>query len=85
MDALTALGFAAALLTTGAFVPQLAKVWRTKSAEDLSYGMFGTFSAGIGLWLVYGVLRQDAPIVLANAVTLALSLAILLLKIRYRG
>lgn len=83
MDALTALGLTAATLTTCSFVPQLTKVWRSKSAADLSYGMFGAFSAGILLWLVYGLLRHDLPVIVANGVTLILSVTILVLKIRY--
>ena len=83
MDALTALGLTAATLTTCSFVPQLTKIWRTKSTHDLSYGMFGAFSVGILLWLIYGVLRDDLPIIVANAITLVLSVAILVLKIRY--
>ena len=83
MDAVTALGLTAATLTTCSFVPQLTKVWRTKSAEDLSYGMFGAFSAGILLWLVYGLVRDDLPIIVANGITLVLSVAILVLKVRY--
>ena len=83
MDAVTALGLTAATLTTCSFVPQLTKVWRTKSAEDLSYGMFGAFSAGILLWLVYGLVRDDLPIIVANGITLVLSVAILVLKVHY--
>jgi MtN3 and saliva related transmembrane protein len=84
MDATTALGLTAATLTTSSFVPQLAKVLRTKSAEDLSYGMFGAFSLGILLWLAYGLARRDVPVIVANGVTLVLSVAILLLKRRYK-
>jgi len=83
MDATTALGLTAATLTTSSFVPQLTKLWRSKSADDLSYGMFGAFSLGILLWLVYGLLRRDLPVIVANGVTLVLSVAILLLKLRY--
>ena len=83
MNATTALGMIAATLTTCSFVPQLTKVWRTKSAEDLSYGMFAVFSLGIVLWLVYGMLQRDIPLIAANAVTLVLSVAILVLKLRY--
>lgn len=83
MDALTALGLTAATLTTCSFVPQLTRVWRTKSATDLSYGMFGAFSLGILLWFAYGLLRGDLPVIVANGVTLVLSVAILLLKLRY--
>ena len=83
MDPTTALGLTAATLTTCSFVPQLTKVWRSKSADDLSYGMFSAFSAGISLWLLYGVLRSDLPVIIANGVTLVLSVAILVLKMRY--
>jgi len=83
MDATTALGLTAAALTTCSFVPQLTKVWRTKSAEDLSYGMFAVYSLGLFLWLVYGLLRRDAPLIASNGVTLMLSVAILTLKLRY--
>jgi MtN3 and saliva related transmembrane protein len=83
MEPLTALGLVAATLTTCSFVPQLTKVLRTRSAEDLSYGMFGAFSLGIVLWLAYGLLRDDLPVIVANAVTLVLSVTILLLKVRY--
>ncbi len=83
MDATTALGLTAATLTTCSFVPQLTKVWRTKSAADLSYGMFGAFSIGILLWLAYGLLRRDVPVIVANGITLVLSVAILVLKVRY--
>ena len=84
MDPLNALGFVAAALTTLSFIPQLTKVWQTKSADDLSTGMFSAFSLGIALWLLYGVLRRDAPLILAYALTLALSVGILALKLRYR-
>jgi len=83
MDAVTTLGLTAATLTTCSFVPQLTKVWRTKSAEDLSYGMFTVLSVGIGLWLIYGLIRQDVPLIAANTITLALNIAILVLKVRY--
>lgn len=83
MDPTTSLGMIAATLTTCSFVPQLTKVWRTKSAEDLSYGMFGAFSAGIALWLIYGLLRDDVPVIIANGITLVLSVTILSLKMRY--
>lgn len=83
MDGLTALGLVAATLTTCSFVPQVQRIVRTRSADDLSYGMFGAFSLGVLLWLVYGLLREDLPVIASNAVTLALSVTILVLKIRY--
>ena len=83
MDSVTALGLVAATLTTSSFIPQVAKVWRTKSADDLSYGMFGFYSVGIWLWLVYGLLLRDLPLIVANGITFVLSMTILLLKLRY--
>jgi MtN3 and saliva related transmembrane protein len=78
----TAIGLLAAVLTTVAFVPQAVKTWRTRSTGDISLGMFGILVAGIATWLVYGALIRDVPLVLANAVTLALAGAILVLKIK---
>jgi MtN3 and saliva related transmembrane protein len=83
MDTITALGLLAGTLTTIAFVPQLTKTWKTKSAEDISFGMFAIFCAGVLLWLLYGVLIDALPVILANSVTLVLAGAILVLKLRY--
>lgn len=83
MDPITALGLLAGTLTTIAFVPQLKKTWKTKSAEDISFGMFAIFCCGVLLWLVYGLLIGALPVILANIVTLVLSGAILVLKIKY--
>jgi MtN3 and saliva related transmembrane protein len=73
----------AGTLTTIAFVPQLTKTWKTKSAEDISFGMFAIFCTGVLLWLLYGVLIGALPVILANSVTLVLAGAILVLKLRY--
>jgi MtN3 and saliva related transmembrane protein len=80
----TWLGFAAGILTTVSFVPQVLHAWRSKRCDDLSWGMLLTFSAGVVLWLAYGVMLWAAPIIVANAVTLALLLTIMVLKARYR-
>jgi MtN3 and saliva related transmembrane protein len=77
------LGLAAGLLTTLAFVPQILKIWRTKSARDVSLHSFLVFMAGVALWLAYGAVRQELPIVLWNAVTLVLAGAIVAMKVRY--
>ncbi len=77
-------GLVAGLLTTVAFVPQVMKIYRTKSGKDISGRMFTIFSLGIVLWLLYGLLLESIPIILANAVTLFLSLSIIALKVRYR-
>ena len=83
MDMPTLLGSAAGLLTTIAFVPQVVKIWRTKSARDVSLHTFVTFTLGVGLWLAYGVVKQEPPIILWNAVTLVLAGAILAMKVRF--
>lgn len=78
------IGLVAGTLTTAAFVPQVAKAWRTRSTSDISLGMFVLFNAGLVLWLVYGVLIDAWPIVLTNVVTLVLALTILFFKLRYK-
>jgi len=70
-------------LTTIAFLPQVAHVWRTKRADDLHIGTLVSFTVGITLWLIYGIAVRQAPVILANAVTLGLQCAILFLKLRY--
>ena len=77
MTAITLLGLVAALFTTASFVPQVVKTWRSGSSADLSLGMYTIFAIGIVLWLVYGVLIRDLPVVLANGVTLLLVLTVL--------
>ena len=76
-------GFAAAFCTTVAFVPQLLRVLRRRSADDISLPMFVLFSLGVLLWLVYGLAVHSWPVIVSNAATLGLSLAILVLKLRY--
>lgn len=80
----TWIGIAAAVLTTAAFAPQALQAWRTRSTKDVSLAMFALMVSGIVLWLVYGLLIGDLPLILANAVTLVLAGAILVAKIRFR-
>ena len=75
-------GYAAGLLATAAFVPQVAKSFKARSTPDISLGMYLLFCAGVGLWLLYGLLISSWPVVASNAVTLALSGAVLILKFR---
>ena len=77
-------GFAAAICTTVAYAPQLIKAWNTRSTKDISLGMFLVLVVGIILWLIYGLLTGDAPVTAANAVTLGLAGAILILKLIYK-
>ncbi|MEB3211216.1 MAG: SemiSWEET transporter [Leptolyngbyaceae bacterium] len=85
MNLVTALGLMAGTLTTAAYLPQLIKTWRSKSAGDISWSMLITLCLGIVLWLVYGVYVHDVPVILANVLTLLLTSFILILKIRYRA
>ena len=84
MNATTMLGLVAAGCTTVAFIPQIVKNWRRRSAGDLSFGTFGLFTAGVLIWLVYGLIIQNVPIIVSNAVTLALNIANLVQMLRYR-
>ena len=81
---ITLLGMIAGAMTTIAFLPQLFKVWRSKSAKDISMTWLVIFSSGVFLWLIYGLLLGQLPIVLANAVTLSLTGVILWFKLKYR-
>ncbi|HET7731313.1 MAG TPA: SemiSWEET transporter [Usitatibacter sp.] len=83
MDLPFVVGLAAGFLTTIAFVPQVAKIWKTRSAKDVSLRTFLAFTLGVGLWLVYGILKQEVPIIAWNAVTLVLAGAILAMKIKF--
>ena len=76
-------GYLAACLTTASFVPQAWLTWRSRDVSGISLGMYSVFTAGVALWLVYGWMQQAWPVVLANAVTLALALMILGMKLRY--
>lgn len=84
MTGIDLLGFAAGTLTTCAFWPQLQKTWVSKSAGDVSMGLLTIFSAGVCLWFFYGVFLHSWPIILTNFITLLLTGAILVLKLRYR-
>lgn len=76
------IGYCAAFLTTFAFLPQAFHSWRTRDLSGISVGMYSLFTAGVGLWLIYGLIIEKWPLILANALTFALALSILLLKLR---
>lgn len=75
------LGYAAACLTTGAFLPQALLTLRTRDVSGISVGMYSAFTLGVGLWLAYGVALGAWPIIVANAITLGLASLILGSKI----
>ena len=78
------LGTAAATLTTGCFVPQVVRLWRTRNADGISLVTFAAFAVGVALWLAYGVILHAWPIILSNAITLVLAFAIIGLTLRFR-
>ena len=77
------IGYGAAFLTTIAFLPQAMRSWKTRDLSGISLGMYSLFTAGVGLWLVYGLIIEKWPMILANSLTFALALSILMLKLRH--
>jgi MtN3 and saliva related transmembrane protein len=77
------IGYAAGLLATIAFLPQVAKTVRDRSVKDISLGMYVLFCAGVSLWLLYGFLISSWPVIISNFVTLILSGTVLVLKIKH--
>jgi MtN3 and saliva related transmembrane protein len=79
---IVAIGVVVALCTTGAWLPQLWKTWRTGSARDFSWGYLALFSTGVALWAIYGVLRDDVAVIGANVVTIVLVVGVIAVKLR---
>lgn len=84
MDVIQVIGLVAGSLTTTAFLPQVVKTWRSRSAKDLSLGMFLLFCLGVLLWLIYGLMVSDIPVIAANFLTLMLAATLLFFKLRFR-
>ena len=78
------LGYAAGFLTTIAFIPQALKIWKTRSADDVSLPTFIAFTIGVALWLTYGLVVKEPPMILWNGVTLVFAAAILVMKLKFR-
>ena len=84
MQIIDVIGFFAAVLTTSSFVPQAMHTFRTRDVSGISLVMYSVFTAGVALWLVYGLLLGAWPVVIANVITLSLACSILVMKLRYR-
>lgn len=84
MNTIQILGLAAGMCTTISFLPQVIKTWKTRSAKDLSLGMFLLFCIGVVLWLVYGIMVMDIPVIAANFVTLLLASTLLIFKLKFK-
>jgi len=77
------LGYAAAALTTGSFIPQAIMTIRTRNTSGISLGMYVVFTAGVATWLAYGIAVDSGPMIAANTITLGLAGTVLALKLRY--
>jgi MtN3 and saliva related transmembrane protein len=77
------IGAVAAFLTTVAFVPQVVKIWRSRSAKDISLPMYVVFTIGVATWLVYGFMLGAIPIIIANCATLLLAISVVVMKLRW--
>jgi len=84
VDSTKLLGLIAGFLTTMAFIPQVVKTWRTRSAKDLSLVMFLLYCLGVFLWMIYGILIDELPVILWNIITLILAAVILFFKIKFK-
>ena len=83
-DALRWLGFFAGTLTVGSFLPQVLRTWRTRQTRDLSLAMFALLVTASSLWAFYGFVQRDWPVVITNMGMVALNLALVVAKVRYR-
>lgn len=77
------IGFAAAILTTIAFLPQVYKTWKTKDVSALSLPMLALFFTGIALWLVYGFYKESPSMIFANSITVVSSFLLVYFKLKY--
>jgi MtN3 and saliva related transmembrane protein len=77
------IGYTAASLTTASFVPQAWLTFKTRNVSGISLGMYSAFTLGIALWLVYGLLIEAWPVVIANVITLVLAASILIMRLRF--
>ena len=84
MNTVQILGLVAGSCTTIAFLPQVLKTWKSRSAKDLSLGMFSFFCFGVLLWLIYGIMMRDIPVIAANMMTLMLASTLLFFKLRFK-
>ncbi|MDQ3698871.1 MAG: SemiSWEET transporter [Gemmatimonadota bacterium] len=78
------LGYFAGLLTVGSFLPQVIRTWQTRQTRDLSLGMFALLATASSLWILYGIVTRDWPVVLTNSGMVALNGALAAAKLRYR-
>ena len=84
MDSTTLIGLVAAVITTGAYIPQAVKTIKSKNTKYISLGMYALLVTGLTFWIVYGILIKDLPLLIANGTTLLLSIIILTYKVIFK-
>jgi MtN3 and saliva related transmembrane protein len=84
MEVSDMLGYAAATLTSLSFVPQAWRTFRTKDVSGISLKMYSVFTLGVAVWLAYGIVLGEVPMMVANGLTLVLACAVLVMRVRYR-
>jgi MtN3 and saliva related transmembrane protein len=84
METFTIIGFIAAVFTTSGFLPQAYKIFKTKSTKDISLAMYLVMAIGTLLWLIYGLMIGQLPVIVANSLSLSLIITILFLKFKYK-
>lgn len=84
MTAIEILGLVAGTITSITFLPQVIRIWKTKSAKDLSINMLLLLMLGVSMWLVYGIIQNDAAIIYTNSMVLLMSIIMLLFKFKFK-
>jgi len=84
MEITTLLGLIAGTITTFSFVPQVLRTWKLKETKDLSLSMFLCLAVGILLWIAYGFIKMDLPVMLANGVSFILVIVVIFFKVKYK-
>ena len=79
------IGLSAGILTASSLLPQFIKILREKKADDISIPMLLILLAGLSLWIYYGTLRDDWPIIITNLFSLTFNIGIIILKFRYKS
>lgn len=85
MEVSDMLGYAAATLTTASFLPQAWRTFRTKDVSGISLRMYTIFTLGVAVWLAYGIVLDETPMMIANGCTLVVACAVLVMKLKYRN
>jgi len=84
LEPITLIGLLAAFCTTASFIPQVLQILRTGNVDGISLQMYSIFTFGVAMWLLYGIIVQDLPMILANLITLILAAMVLILTLRKR-